>query len=100
MNINSSYSNNFKKEKALPLNKRFEISTFFIILFYIISSLTVGSFIKAESIRDNNVNLVIDTLDYKESPPKNFRKTTNLSAIKDNKNLNPKGKNKLFNKVL
>jgi len=77
------------------VNKSFKIYTYFIILIYIISSLTVGSFIKAENIIDNNVNLVIDILDYKESLPKNFRKTTDLSAIKDNKALNLNGMDKL-----
>lgn len=77
------------------MKKSFKISTLFILLIYFFSSITINDYIKAESIQENNVNLVLDTLNYKDSIPKNFRKTTALAAIKDNKNLNLKGMDKL-----
>lgn len=43
----------------------------------------------------NNVNLVLDSLNYSDVLPKNFRKTSDLTVIKDNKSLNLKGLEKL-----
>lgn len=44
---------------------------------------------------DNNVHLILDSLIQKDNIPKNFRKTTDLAGIKDNKNLKLNGLEKL-----
>lgn len=49
----------------------------------------------AENTEDNNVHLVLDLITSKDVIPKEFRKTTDLTAINDNKNLNLKGLDKL-----
>lgn len=43
---------------------------------------------------NKNINLILDTLNYNEMP-KNFRKTSDLSKIENNKDLNIKGLSKL-----
>jgi hypothetical protein len=59
-----------------------------------IVSLIAGKNIKAQA-NNGSVNLVLDSLTKKEELPKKFRKTTGLSIIRDNKNLNLKGLDKL-----
>lgn len=44
---------------------------------------------------ENNVHLVLDSLNYNETIPKEFRKTTDLESIKNNKNLKLIGLDKL-----
>lgn len=53
-----------------------------------------GKNIKAQP-NNANVNIILDSLTKKEELPKEFRKTTELSIIKDNKNLNLNGLDKL-----
>lgn len=43
----------------------------------------------------NDVHLVVDLLEYTDKLPKNFRKTTDLSVVEGNKNLNLAGLDKL-----
>lgn len=65
----------------------------FIFLIALLSTVSIG--INAESNIGNTVNMVLDTLDYMASLPKNFRKTTDLSFTKDDRNLNLNGLNEL-----
>lgn len=57
--------------------------------------LLVNRSIAAENFNQNNVNLVLDSLSYNNVLPKNFRKTSDLTSIKDNKSLNLNGLDKL-----
>jgi protein-tyrosine phosphatase len=49
----------------------------------------------AQTPAENNVHLIFDSLGYINVVPREFRKTTDLTAIKDNKNLNLNGLDKL-----
>jgi hypothetical protein len=76
------------------LHKKLKISVLLILLISIFLSFLMSKNIRAE-ITDNNVHLVLDSSGYNDTLPKEFRKTTDLTAIKDNKNLNINGLDKL-----
>lgn len=65
------------------------------ILIAVFLSLVVSYNVIAEAASDNNIHLVLDSLDYSDIIPKEFRKTTDLEGIKDNKNLKLIGLDKL-----
>ncbi|WP_242982122.1 MULTISPECIES: GxGYxYP domain-containing protein [unclassified Clostridium] len=54
-------------------------------------SFTANNTIITKAAEENNVHLILDSLDYNDVLPKNFRKTSDLSTIQDNKDLNLKG---------
>ena len=58
-------------------------------------SCLLSTSIEAQTMDDNDVNLVVDVPDYKDILPKNFRKTTDLTDIKTNKDINITGLDKL-----
>lgn len=64
-------------------------------LITIFSSFTVSKNVVAEGPDENKVNIVLDLLTSDNILPKNFRKTSDLTIIKDNKNLNLNGLDKL-----
>ncbi len=64
------------------------------ILIIILSVSLVNKTTSLESFGKSNVKLVLDSFRNKDTLPKNFRKTSNLTAIND-KNLNIKGLDKL-----
>ena len=75
---------------------KISVSILLILLLTILSSLLlVNKNIVVEAFEVNNVNLVLDSFNYNKIIPKNFRKTSDLTVIKDNKNLNLKGFDKL-----
>lgn len=76
------------------MNKKLRIPILPIFLLSIFLSFLVSKNISAE-ITNNNVHLVLDSSSYNDILPKNFRKTTDLTTIKDNKNLNLNGLDKL-----
>ena len=49
----------------------------------------------AQAAPENNVHLVLDSVNYNEILPKEFRKTTDLESINDNKSLKLIGLDKL-----
>lgn len=79
------------------MHKKFKISLFILAAFIIsvFSSMVVNKAIASKSHVDDSVKLVLDTLSYKDVLPKNFRKTTDLTLVKDSISLNLKGLNKL-----
>lgn len=74
--------------------KKLKFPILLILFISIVVSFIVGKNIKAQA-SNGSVNLVLDSLSKKEERPKEFRKTTDLSIIKDNKNLNLNGLDKL-----
>ncbi|SFC21861.1 GxGYxYP domain-containing protein [Clostridium uliginosum] len=80
------------------MRKNFKVSiSIFLILLTFFHSLTARSVIaKASdlSVDTNNVNLILDSSNYKNMT-KNFRKSSNLENIQNNKNLNLNGLNTL-----
>jgi len=76
------------------LHKKQKMPILIILLILLAVSLIAGKNIKAQT-KNISVNLVLDLLTKKEDIPKEFRKTTDLSIIKDNKNLNLNGLDKL-----
>jgi hypothetical protein len=76
------------------LYKKLKVPILLTLLISIFLSLLVRTNISAEII-DNNVHIVLDSLDHYDIFPKDFRKTTDLTIIKDNKNLNLSGLDKL-----
>lgn len=76
------------------MRKKLKIPILIILFILLVVSLIEGKSIKAQT-NNGSVNLVLDSLTKKEELPKEFRKTTDLSIIKDNKNLNLKGLDKL-----
>ncbi|AGF58096.1 hypothetical protein B0P06_003592 [Clostridium saccharoperbutylacetonicum] len=60
-----------------------------------ISSFMVKKNVEAQSVEENIAHLVLDTSTEGETIPKEFRKTSDLTSIKDNKNINLKGLDKL-----
>jgi hypothetical protein len=77
------------------LHKKLKLPILLTLLITIFSSFIVSKSIIAETSDINNVNLVLDSLTYNDILPKNFRKTSDLTPIKDNNNLNLKGLDKL-----
>ena len=79
------------------MHKKLKISVSILLTFLItiFSSFAVSKSIVAEASDTSNVNLVLDSLTYNDILSKNFRKTSDLTVIKDNKNLNLKGLDKL-----
>ena len=67
------------------------------ILMVIIFSFAVNKNAIAEmpSDKDNGVHLILDAFKYNNILPKHFRKTTDLAVVKDNKDLDLKGLDKL-----
>ena len=74
--------------------KKLKVPILLTLLISIFLSLLVRKNISAEII-DNNVHIVLDSLAHYDIFPKDFRKTTDLTIIKDNKNLNLSGLDKL-----
>lgn len=75
---------------------RISVSILVMLMLTIVSSLLlVNKSIAAEDSNTNNVNLVLDSFNHNDTLPKNFRKTSDLTGIKDSKNLNLKGLDKL-----
>lgn len=79
------------------MHKKLKISVSILLtmLIAIFASFAVSKSIAAEASDENNVNLVLDSLTYNDILSKNFRKTSDLTVIKENKNLNLKGLDKL-----
>lgn len=75
------------------------LKKFAILMIFIVSvfSLVVNKNAIAEmmSDKDNSVHLIFDAFKYNNTLPNNFRKTTDLAAIKDNKDLDLNGLGKL-----
>lgn len=61
------------------------------LLITIFSFSVVSKNIEVKASDPSNVNLVLDSLTHNNILPKNFRKTSDLTIIKDNKNLNLNG---------
>lgn len=88
----------FTKKEGNALHKGINrlVSTLLILLIAISSLFLPGAVIEAKAMDEkNDVHLVVDLLDYVDKLPKNFRKTTNLSVIENNKNINLVGLDKL-----
>lgn len=77
------------------MDKKFKIPIILTLLMAIFSSLLVTKNIAAEICEDNNVHLILESSNSNRIFPKNFRKTSELSNIKDNKSLNLRGLDKL-----
>lgn len=77
------------------MHKKFKISILLTMIIFIFSSIVLGKGILAEAPDNNNVHLILDTKSYNDILPKNFRKTSDLTILKDNKGLNLKGLDKL-----
>lgn len=76
------------------MHKRLKSAAFILvssILIIILSSSLVTKAASLECFENDNVNLVLDSFKNTNTLPQNFRKTTDLTAIKDNKSLNIKG---------
>jgi protein-tyrosine phosphatase len=71
---------------------RISVSILLTLLITIFSSFVVGVSSVAQA---SDVNLVLESLNYNNIIPKNFRKTSDLTIIKDNKNLKLNGLDKL-----
>lgn len=76
------------------MHKKLKMPTVLTVIIDIISSFVVNKNTKAE-VSGDNINLVSDSLKYNNFLPKKFRKTSDLKALNDNKNLNLKGLDKL-----
>lgn len=76
-------------------NLRTSIPILLILIITIFSSFVVSKNIVSEAFAENNVHLVLDSLTYNNILPRNFRKTSDLTVIKGNKNLNLNGLDKL-----
>jgi protein-tyrosine phosphatase len=83
------------RKKELEVHIKLRVGIIVKILIPVFLSLVVSHNITAEATPDNNVHLALDSLDYNDIIPKEFRKTTNLEGIKDNKNLKLIGLDKL-----
>lgn len=70
------------------------ISVILAILFVDITSLSART-VPINTDNQNDVRLVLDSVNYTNILPKNFRKTSDLSILKDSKGLNLKGLDKL-----
>ena len=75
------------------LQKKSKIIISFVILILISISIffVVNKNSAAEPKDKNNVNLILDGINYNDCLPKNFRKTSDLSILEYNKNINTKG---------
>jgi protein-tyrosine phosphatase len=91
---NTLLKDNFIIRKGLLLNKKLRLPIFIVMFIFLFSLINTHNVI-AKFINDNNANLILDTKNYKDNLPSNFRKTTDLNAVQDNKNLNLKGLNYL-----
>ncbi len=91
---NTPLKYNFIIRKGLLLNKKLRLPIFIVMFIFLFSLVNTHNVI-AKFINDNNANLILDTKNYKDNLPSNFRKTTDLKGVKDNKNLNLKGLNDL-----
>lgn len=74
---------------------KISVSILVILMLTIISSLLLNKNIATKTFEVNNVNLVLDSFSHNNILPKDFRKTSDLTIIKDNKDLNIKGLDKL-----
>ena len=75
------------------MHKNFKLSISILLILLSFSSLTIKSGVAQASdgsLDTNNINLVLDSLNYNEMP-KNFRKSSDLINIQNNKNLNLSG---------
>ena len=79
------------------MNKRLKISRYIslVVIAVILLNLSIGRRSVVEASEENNVNLILDSLTYNDILSKNFRKTSDLALIKENKSLNLKGLDKL-----
>lgn len=77
------------------MHVRFRLSIILKVLIGVVLSLSISPNIISEAIEDNNAHLVLDSLNYNEILSKDFRKTTDLEAIKDSENLKLTGLDKL-----
>lgn len=79
------------------MKKNFKRITILTLLIVSIFSLAVNNNAIAQvpSDKDNGVHLILDSVNYNSVLPKHFRKTTDLAVVKDNKDLDLKGLDKL-----
>lgn len=79
------------------MNKNFKRITILTMLIVSIFSFAVNNNAIAQvpSDKDNGVHLILDSVNYNSVLPKHFRKTTDLAVVKDNKDLDLKGLDKL-----
>lgn len=79
------------------MHKKFKksISILLVLLIAILLSFSINKSIIAKVSNENDVHLILDSLTYNDILSKNFRKTSDLTSIKDNKNLNLNGLDKL-----
>lgn len=80
-------------KEGTAVYKKLKISASIVLtmLIVIFLNLHLNQSVVVEASDESKVNLILDSLTYNEILPKNFRKTTDLSIIKENKNLNIKG---------
>jgi len=88
------YIKYFFGKRELQLCKNWKRAVSFLLVL-ILSIFLESIAIKAKALDDNKVNLILDALSENNVLPKNFRKTTDLTTIKDNKALNLNGLDKL-----
>ncbi len=79
------------------MKKNFKRITILTLLIVSIFSFAVNNNAIAQvpSDKDNGVHLILDSVNYNSVLPKHFRKTTDLAVVKDNKDLDLKGLDKL-----
>lgn len=70
-------------------------SSTLITLMVISLSLNISQSMVVEASDNKDVNLILDAIKYNDILPKHFRKTTDLTILKENKDLNLKGLDKL-----
>lgn len=85
----------FYTKEGIFLGKKFKIFVVLTMLTAIFSSFIINENVYAEAIEDNNVHLILEGSTSEKTIPKNFRKTSDLATIKENKNLNLNGLDKL-----
>lgn len=85
----------FYTKEGICLDKKIKISVVLTMLIAIFCSFIVNENVYAEASEDNNVHLILEASTSEKTIPKNFRKTSDLTTIKDNKNLNLNGLDKL-----
>ena len=77
------------------MNKNLKRVMGLVILITIVFSYIMNVNVMAKMPNDNGVNLILDAFKYNDTLPKHFRKTTDLTVIKDNKDLMLNGLDKL-----
>lgn len=83
------------RKKELYLYGKLKVSMILEVLISTVLMFIISHNIIAQASPESDVHLVLDSLNYNEVIPKEFRKTTDLESIKDNKNLKLIGLDKL-----